>query len=193
LYKYYKEKGFNFLQFIPCVEYDDKGNLTHYSITGEQWGEFLCDIFDLWYRKDTRRISIRHFDSVLNYLVKGQYTQCTMDRDCRQYFVVEYDGGIFPCDFFVEKELQLGNIADTSWESALENSVYENFGKKKSQWNSLCDNCEWLELCHGDCQKMRGPDALSDTLSTLCAGWKMFYKHTIDRFETLAQLVREQE
>ncbi|MDA3939429.1 MAG: anaerobic sulfatase maturase [Spirochaetia bacterium] len=193
LYKYYKEKGFNFLQFIPCVEYDDKGNLTHYSITGEQWGEFLCDIFDLWYRKDTRGISIRHFDSVLNYLVKGQYTQCTMDRDCRQYFVVEYDGGIFPCDFFVEKELQLGNIEDTSWESALENSVYENFGKKKSQWNSLCDNCEWLELCHGDCQKMRGPDALSDTLSTLCAGWKMFYKHTIDRFETLAQLVREQE
>ncbi len=123
LYKYYRDKGFNFLQFIPCVEYDDKGELTHYSITGVQWGEFLCKIFDMWYRKDSGRVSIRHFDSVLNYLVKGIYTQCTMDRDC---------------------------------------------------------------------QKMRGPNAESGILSALCDGWQMFYKHTIDRFNQLANAIREE-
>ena len=192
LYKYYKEKGFNFLQFIPCVEYDDKGDLIHYSISGEQWGEFLCEIFDIWYRKDTRRVSIRHFDSVLNYMVKGQYTQCSMDKDCRQYFVVEYDGGIFPCDFFVEKELQLGSIDTSSWEEALINPLYENFGKRKGEWNSRCSSCKWLRLCHGDCPKMRGPDAGPDTLSTLCEGWQMFYEHTMERFEKLAQSIKEE-
>ena len=192
LYKYYKDKNFNFLQFIPCVEYDKKGDLTHYSITGEQWGKFLCEVFDIWYRKDTRKVSIRHFDSVLNYMVMGQYTECTMDKDCRQYFVVEYDGGIYPCDFFVEKKLQLGNINTSAWEEALTDPVYEEFGKKKSAFNSKCASCEWLKLCHGDCQKMRGPDAKPETLSTLCDGWKMFYEHTIERFEKLANEIKRE-
>ncbi len=191
LYKYYKEKNFNFLQFIPCVEYDKNGELTHYSITGKQWGEFLCEVFDIWYRKDTRKVSIRHFDSVLNYLVMGQYTECTMDKDCRQYFVVEYDGGIFPCDFFVKKELQLGNIDITSWEEALTAPVYIVFGEKKSNLNRKCISCKWLKLCHGDCQKMRGPEARPDTLSTLCEGWQIFYSHTMERFNKLEQSIKD--
>lgn len=192
LYKYYREKGFNFLQFIPCVEYDEKGELTSYSITGEQWGEFLCEIFDIWYGKDSRRVSIRLFDSVLNYLVLGQYMQCTMGTDCRQYFVVEYDGGIFPCDFFVEKELQLGNIHTGSWEEAQASSLYEDFGRRKRSWNETCNSCRWLSLCHGDCQKMRGPDANPGSLSTLCPGWKLFYSHSMERFEKLAQSIRDE-
>lgn len=191
LYKYYREKGFKYLQFIPCVEYNDEGDLSPYSITGVQWGKFLSKIFDIWYRKDSQRVSLRHFDSVLNYLVKGIYSQCTMDKDCRQYFVVEYDGGIFPCDFFVEKDLQLGNIKTTTWEEALENPLYERFGKQKNKWNELCSSCTWLRLCHGDCQKMKGPDAQSDTLSTLCDGWQIFYNHTIERFDQIANAIRE--
>ncbi len=191
LYKYYREKGFLFLQFIPCVEYDEKGNLTHYSINGRQWGEFLCEIFDIWYRKDSSRVYIRHFDSVLNYLVLNRYAQCTMDKDCRQYFVVEYDGGIYPCDFFVKKELELGNIHTSSWEEALANPVYEDFGKRKGQWNSRCNSCKWLQLCHGDCRKMRGPDNNPGTLSILCEGWQIFYSYTMERFEKLAQTIRD--
>ncbi len=193
VYKYFKEKGFNFLQFIPCVEYDKKGNLTHYSITGKQWGKFLCGIFDIWYRKDTRKISIRHFDSVLNYKVMGRYTECTMDKDCRQYFVVEYDGGIYPCDFFVEKDLHLGNIDTSSWEETLHSPLYEKFGKKKSQWNKECNSCEWLNICNGDCPKMRGSEMRPDSLSTLCEGWKTFYSHTMERFNLLAQSIKEEK
>ncbi len=191
LYKYFRNKRFNFLQFIPCVEFDEQGELTHYSITGKEWGEFLNGVFDIWYRKDTRRVSIRHFDSVLNYLVLGQYTSCTMDRDCRQYFVVEYDGGIFPCDFFVNKELNLGNINSTSWTSALENPLYGDFGKRKLGFNKKCRNCRWLSLCNGDCQKMRGAHADPEHLSVLCEGWQTFYDHTMERFEKLADTLRK--
>ena len=191
LYKYYREKDFNFLQFIPCVEYDETGDLIHYSITGKQWGKFLCEVFDIWYRKDTRKVSIRHFDSVLNYLVLGQYTECTMDKDCRQYFVVEYDGGIYPCDFFVKTELQLGSVNTSSWEESLTNPLYEKFGEKKGEWNSKCSSCEWLKICHGDCPKMRGAGARPDMLSTLCEGWQMFYSHTMERFEKLAKEIKE--
>ncbi len=191
LYKYFHEKNFRFLQFIPCVEFLPDGRLTSYSITGKQWGEFLCKIFDLWYRKDTKKVSIRHFDAVLNYLVFGRYTQCTMAADCRQYLVVEYDGGIFPCDFFVKKELQLGNIHTSSWEDILHSSLYRAFGERKSRWNIQCSTCEWLPLCHGDCQKMRGPHARPDTLSVLCEGWQMFYRYTAERFKILADSIRQ--
>ena len=115
-----------------------------------------------------------------------------MDKDCRQYFVVEYDGGIYPCDFFVEKEFKLGNIDTTTWKEALTSPLYEKFGKKKGKWNSQCSSCEWLQICHGDCQKMRGPDARPDTLSSLCEGWKIFYSHTMKRFEQLTQSIKEE-
>jgi len=57
--------------------------------------------------------------------------------------------------------------------------------------NSQCDSCEWLKLCHGDCQKMRGADAKPDTLSTLCEGWQMFYEHTMARFKELAEVIKK--
>ncbi len=190
LYRYFRDKGFKFLQFIPCVEFDKNGELTYYSITGEEWGNFLNEIFDLWYRKDSRKVSIRHFDAVLNYLVLGRYTVCTMDRDCRQYFVVEYDGGIFPCDFFVKEELRLGNVHTTSWEDAANNPLYVDFGKRKMKLNNECISCKWLPFCNGDCQKMRGPDSNPETLSTLCEGWQLFYEHTMEGFENLAATLR---
>ncbi|MCK5673035.1 MAG: SPASM domain-containing protein, partial [Spirochaetales bacterium] len=139
------------------------------------------------------RVSIRHFDSVLNLLVLNRYTQCTMDKDCRQYFAVEYDGGIYPCDFYVEKELKLGSIDLSSWKEVSTDPIYEDFGKRKGQWNSHCNSCKWLQLCHGDCQKMRGPDNNPEALSILCEGWQMFYNHTMERFEKLALSIKEQQ
>ena len=40
---------------------------------------------------------------------------------------------------------------------------------------------------------MRGPDSNPGTLSTLCEGWQMFYSHTMERFEKLAQSIKEQQ
>jgi uncharacterized protein len=115
-----------------------------------------------------------------------------MGGNCCQYFVVEYNGDVYPCDFFVEESLKLGNVLENSWEEMLNSPIYNEFGAQKPQWNQICDDCEWLDLCSGDCLKHRIYNGNPpQRLSTLCAGWKQFYYHSHSRFEKLADQVRE--
>lgn len=196
VYDYLCSNGWLFHQYIPCVEYGDDGRLLPFAIQGEEWGEFMCRLFDAWYAGDTRRVSIRHFDSILTLMVDGRPNACYLDRDCCQYFVVEYNGDVYPCDFYVREELRLGNVAEDAWEDLQQSPVYLDFGCKKRQWNPACDVCEFVDVCSGDCLKNRfyTKGDSSYRMSALCAGWKMFYSHTLDRFKKLAaDIKRERE
>ena len=192
IYDYLKKRGFYYHQYIPCVEFDENNQLLPYSINGEEWGNFLCDLFDEWIETDINKVSIRLFDSVIEYLVNGTLNVCYMDKDCRQYFVVEYDGSVYPCDFFVRKDLLLGNILNDTWKELLNSPIYKNFGKQKAIWNKECYHCSYLNLCHGDCQKFRpGQDRNPDSLSILCKGWKKFFTHALSRFKLIAREIQK--
>jgi uncharacterized protein len=191
VYDWLVAQGFLYHQYIPCVEFMDDGSLASFSLDGESWGRFLCDLFDAWYTHDTRRVSIRLFDSLLHKIVDDRNVVCHLGRDCRQYFVVEHDGGIYPCDFFVRSDLRLGGVADTTWEQALDSQLYRAFGLAKCGWNENCRSCKWLGLCSGDCLKHRpgAPEAPAN-LSVLCTGLKMFFEHAAPRLNALADAIR---
>jgi len=191
IYRYLVDHGFYFHQYIPCVEFDANGKPLPFSINGDEWGHFLCEIFDNWYPHDVRHVSIRHFDALLNKRVDQIGSVCSLSDDCCQYFVVEYNGDIYPCDFFVKKDMKIGNIADTSWENALSSSVYRNFGQQKSILNSQCRECPYLDLCMGDCQKHRMKNSTRiPGVSYLCLGWQRFFKHTEQAFGDLEKMVQ---
>jgi hypothetical protein len=82
IYRFLKSEGFNYHQYIPCVEFDARDRLLPFSVTGRQWGSFLTEIFDEWYPGDTRSVSIRHFDSILEYLLNGRYNVCSTTATC---------------------------------------------------------------------------------------------------------------
>jgi len=194
IYRFLLHQGFYYHQYIPCVEHDSKGRLEPYSITGEQWGVFLTELFRQWYPDDIDRVSIRLFDSILNYLVNGRPNICHMENNCCQYFVIEYNGDIYPCDFFVRKELLLGNIHTHSWGEVLDSARYREFGEAKSGFGYLCSACRYVGLCHGDCLKHRFfmPGSAS-RLSTLCSGWKMFFTDTLHIFEDIAYSIKARQ
>lgn len=193
VYNYLKENRWHFHQYIPCVEFDKKGNMLPFAVSGDQWGEFMCGIFDQWQKADTRRVSVRLFDSILAYLVDGQRIICHMGRNCRQYFVVEHNGDVYPCDFFVYDDLKLGNVLDDPWEKLDRNVKYKEFGLKKAEWNEKCGECEFLDICSADCLKHRFiQNRNPQMLSWLCQGWKQFYKHTMPTFRNLADDIREE-
>lgn len=192
IYRYLKGHQFYYHQYIPCVEFDENYNLKPYSITGEDWGTFLCELFDAWIKTDVNTVSIRLFDSIINYLVYGTYNVCYMGNNCCQYFVVEYDGNVYPCDFFVRKDLLLGNVKTDSWDDFIKSKVYNEFGVQKSIWNKSCKECSFVDLCHGDCQKFRYEDYQNlDRISVLCKGWKKFYTNTLPRFKLLAERIKQ--
>ncbi len=190
VYRYLRDEGFRYHQYIECVEFDAQGQMLPFSVTAPQWGEFLCSVFDEWYANDTRTVSVRLFDSVLDRIVNKRANVCHMAGDCRQYLVVEHNGDVFPCDFYVEPELRLGNIMEGEWTDFLECDAYRRFGERKSLRHPECECCPWLELCAGDCVKNRATRGREPArLSVLCEGWKMFYSHTHGRFESLGKLI----
>lgn len=193
VYHFLCDKGFFYHQYIECVEFDKKGNPLSYTITGEEWGNFLCEIYDEWIKSDIYRVSIRLFDSILTYMVENRYNVCSMGRKCGQYFVVEYNGDIYPCDFFVDKDLRIGNISRGSWFNFLQSPIYTNFANKKSIWNSECDICNYNSFCSGDCSKNRFYSQENPgQLSWLCKGWKTFYDHAIPGFRKIAGNILEE-
>ena len=191
IYSYLKQEGYRYQQYIPCVEFDEQGMLLPFAITGEQWGDFLCEIFDKWYANDVHTVSIRLFESILYYLIAQRRNSCAMAETCCQYLVVEYNGDVYPCDFFVTRELKLGNIMSDSWEEMLSSNLYHEFGARKKMMHPKCLECEFLNLCMGDCQKHRLKNGQNmDNLSALCSGWRQFFSYTLQRFQKLAQHIK---
>lgn len=195
IYNYLKDQGFYYQQYIECVEFDDRGSLMPYAIEPEEWGEFLCAVYDEWSNEDTYRVSIRRFDSIVGKMVDGAVRACNMGENCRQYFVVEHNGDIYPCDFFVEPRLLLGNVMKDRWETLHRHPLYQEFGKRKQLYAQECRECQFLDFCHGDCPKnrMRPPSPDPRQLSHLCRGWKMFYKHALPGLQKLAEDVKRQQ
>lgn len=191
IYRYLLDLGVTFHQYIPCVELDQEGRLEPYSVDGALWGDFLLGILDEWVKGDVRRVSVRQFDSVLTMLVDGTPNVCHMGADCRQYFVVEHNGDVYPCDFFVEPGLRLGNIMSDGWDDLAASPKFRQFGQQKSRWNESCSSCPFVRLCAGDCLKHRlYADGDPSHLSLLCDGWKRFYGRALPVFEALASGIR---
>ena len=192
IYRYLCDMGIFYHQYIPCVEFDHRSRPMSYTVGAREWGNFMCEIFDEWIRRDSRRVSIRLFDSILTLMVEGSYSICWMGDTCCQYFVVEYNGDIYPCDFFVALQGKLGNITDISWQELQKSPRYLAFGRQKTRRNDQCSSCEYLEYCLGDCLKHRLCENNNPgNLSWLCQGWKQFYRHTLPVFKELASSIRQ--
>ncbi len=184
VYEHLKSLGSTYHQYIECIEFKANGERQEFAIGAGKWGEFLCQIFDHWYKYDTSTVSIRLFDSILSRLIYGHPTICSMSGNCCNYLVVEHNGDVFPCDFNVREELILGNVNSSELSTLFNLPKYTCWGELKEPQNSGCFECRYLALCMGDCPKNRfTPSKPSD----LCDDWKIFYSHTIERFEALAQ------
>ena len=148
-------------------------------IDAEEWGRFLSGLFDEWIENDARTLSVRLFDSIVSRMVCGRPTICSFSGSCRHHLVVEHDGSVYPCDFYVSPRWKLGNIRDNSFEEILASPLYAEFASRKTaDLPRECAECEYLEFCMGDCPRNR---------RSLCAGWRMFFAHALPRLEELAR------
>lgn len=194
VYDYLVEQGFFYHQYIECVEFAPDGTPQPFAITGQAWGDFLCQLFDRWYPRDTRRVSVRLFDTVLERIVNGVSNTCTSGETCCQYFVVEHNGDVYPCDFHVRPSRKLGNVTTDGWTTLQQSPAYAAFGARKRKWNARCARCTFLQFCMGDCPKNRGGPENQDParLSHVCEGWRQFYRHTLPRFQKLAEDIQRE-
>lgn len=203
VYNFLKEAGSGYMQFIPVVECvketspgflkaqkvslklaspDYKGNVqvTDWSVEPKQYGNFLCEIFDEWVKKDVGKYFVQIFDVALESWLGMKQSLCIFNETCGRALAIEYNGDLYSCDHYVYPENKLGNIIDQPLESLVFSEQQIKFGKdKKDLLPNYCLNCEVRFACNGECPKHRfikTPDG-EDGMNYLCAGYKKFFNH----------------
>jgi uncharacterized protein len=186
IYDYLVDQGFKYLQFIPCVERDpETGQNTEFSVTPEQYGDFLCEVFDRWYNGGHPEVSVRDFDSILASYVGQGASVCCYQEQCGSYLVVEYNGDLYPCDFFVQQDLHLGNLRDVTIQQAFEGDGLRRFALQKAAPRGECQRCAWRLLCQHGCPRFVG--LAGDGRHYLCRALQQFFAHSYDGFVRLRE------
>ena len=198
LYNYYKGLGLTFMQFIPIVETDknDPTKAADFSVSAEDYGHFLNKLFDLWladFKDGQPTTSIRHFESVFYSYVGLEAPECTMMKECGPYVVVEHNGNVYSCDFFVEPKWKLGNVMHDRIINMLNSKKQTIFGLAKAQLPRDCRQCSWLTKCYGGCTKDRIKDPRDNHKPRFCAAYKLFFKHADPTLSGMAVQWQQQQ
>lgn len=190
IYAFHKAQGLNFMQFIPCVEADagDSSSLAPFSVSAEDYGNFLCKIFDLWladFVDGAPTTSIRFFEALLFKYAGFPPTECTLLEECGQTLLIEHNGDVYACDFFVEPGWRLGNLTETPLPELLNAPRQLEFGSLKTTLPEECNRCEWRTLCRGGCTKDRLRDPAGAGRNHLCAAYQKFFPYADTHLRTL--------
>jgi len=189
IYGFFVESGFLHLQFIPCVERDPKtGRIADYSVSPEKYARFLCRLFDLWFNGGNPEVSIRLFDNLLLRFMGMEAELCELRPQCGSYVVVEFNGDVYPCDFFVRREWRLGNIRERPLWEVVRSERMADFCRIKLGPYEECEGCEWNFLCRRGCPRYRfvWRGDFRDR-NYLCEAQKRFFEHSADGFRKLAE------
>lgn len=154
--------------------------MERWCVSAEQWGNFLCSVFDEWLANDFGRINIPYFEASLEAWMGRVNPLCTLAPLCGKGLAVEANGDVFACDHYVYPEYKLGNIKEDNLGDIQFSQKQENFGRaKEGTLPSQCRKCEYQFACFGECPKNRFLKTLDGEkgLNYLCGGWKKFWKH----------------
>lgn len=216
VYRFLRDIGSGFMQFIPIVERSATvqsetpglwlapppdhaeateldGQVTPWSVRPSDFGKFLCVIFDEWVRHDVGRVFVQQFDAALANWVGQPAGVCLFNENCGRAMAIEHNGDIFSCDHYVYPAYRLGNLIETPLAGLADDPRQVSFGNAKS--NTLpryCRECPVRFACHGECPKhrfLRTPDG-EPGLNYLCVGYKRFFHHIEPAMNTMVALLR---
>ena len=193
VYGYFRDLGMAHMQFIPCIETDPKTRQpAPFSVSPEAYGDFLCELFDAWLPEAMDCISVRTFDGLLRQVLTGDSGLCAFETMCGHCPVVEHNGDVYPCDFFVQPEWRMGNILAMPFEKLVQRKCAREFRRAKFDLPADCGECEWKALCKGGCLKDRQRiSGAFDVASYFCKTYKRLFPHIEAPLKDLAETVRE--
>lgn len=206
-YHFLKGVGVEFIQFTPIVErfhkeahrfehqeapylnadkrktllFDGEDvRLSPYSVLPEQWGDFLCTLFDEWVRNDVGQVFVQLFDTTLANWIGYPAGLCSFAETCGHTAIIEHNGDVYSCDHFVYPRYRLGNIQSQSLQTMMMSREQLRFGRaKKEALTEQCKECLYLFACHGECPKNRFAYSLGGEKghNYLCKGYYQFWEH----------------
>jgi len=191
IYRFFRSRGFDHLHFIPCLETDPAtGRIADFSATPEGLTRFFSEVFELQRAEGPMTVSERNLDAFLRLSLEGKAGICTLDGACGDYLVVEHNGDIFPCDFFVEEAWRLGNLSDGRLVDFFEHPLMKRFREARGLVPPECPACALGRSCRGGCLKDRLPHRASATgKSHFCEAIRKLFAMTGPSLEALVRQI----
>jgi uncharacterized protein len=207
VYEFLREEGSGWMQFIPLVELkpdaaERAAGLDHGAPAArgliprvkvaeamatecaapEDWGAFLCKVFDVWLRRDVCKVFVQTFEGALSVHAGRGPTMCVFAEKCGRALALEHNGDVYACDHYVYPGHRHGNLNETPLADLANGAAARAFGEAKAELPRVCRECPVRAFCNGDCPKHRFVDAGDGAdgrgVSYLCAGYKKFFTHS---------------
>lgn len=194
-YGFFKRNGFTYQQYIPCLDPlgEERGQKV-WSLTPSCYEVYLKTAFDYWYQEAVKgnKIYNRYFDNLLLLLDRQAPESCGMSGVCGCQYVIEADGSLYPCDFYMLDEYRLGNLKTDSFEELDNRRRKIQFVDKSAIMHEDCRQCCWHPLCYGGCRRDR--DYYEEGLGKnyYCDAYRTFFEYAYRRLEHLYRSIVSQ-
>jgi uncharacterized protein len=212
VYRFFRDEKVEFIQFAPVVErladasadglrlacpatldrQENNTRVTPWSVTPEDYGEFLITVYDEWVRHDVGTIFVMNFEWALNAWIGNPSPVCIHAKQCGRSLVIEHNGDVYACDHCVYPQYKLGNILTGDLPAMLEKSLQSGFGiRKETTLPQDCRECGVLAACQGGCPKHRFATTCDGEpgLQYLCAGYSNFFHYIRKYLHAMTQLL----
>ena len=190
IYNFFKNNGFRYFQFIPCLD-SFEGGEEDFSLTADDYGKFLDETFDEWYKDiiSGKKVSIRYFDNLIRMVLGQEPEACDMVGHCNLNGIIEADGSMYPCDFYVLDEYKLGNVNDTSIKELFKSDVEKSFLQSSINTNSKCKMCKYLKLCRSGCRRHKEMNSEGVWENRFCSSYMSFFDKNLPKMIKIAEFL----
>lgn len=160
-YDYFKNLQVTEVDFIPSFFQGSNENLNE-----DEYSDFLCSLFDLYYGDNNRTMNIRVFDDILRAILTSRGINCgsigcEYAGRCGENISISVNGDVYPCDCLTTiKKMRVGNIRENSLEEIFNDSNESFFDFKNSvnEIDNKCLECDVFKVCKGGCFNRRLQD-----------------------------------
>lgn len=179
IYRFFRNRGFRYLQFIPCLRPFGETGESELYMTPEQYGDCLIRLFRL-YAADYKRgayTGIRQLDNYIHLYFGRQAEQCGMEGHCSRQYVVEGNGNVYPCDFYCTDAWLLGNIEQEDFSVFSQSERANAFLTDDAEFPGACLQCCYFPVCRaGGCKRSRAD-------RDYCVAYKRFFNACLPMFK----------
>lgn len=191
VFRFLLDHHIEYVQFIPCLNDLESTERNEYALTPKRFASFYKQLLHLWIQEleEGNYISIKLFDDVFNLLVNHQVNACGLTGHCGVQYVIEADGSVYPCDFYVLDEYRLGYIQEETLKELFNKENAMKFICSRQELPSYCLSCPYKALCGGGCKRME--DAMYVNKENNFCGYQTFLKDFLNNLEKIDECIRK--
>lgn len=188
-YSFLKSLGIQYAQIIPALDpYGTDKCSQGYSLSCAALETFLTQLFDLWYEDFIRgeAVCITYFENIIYKMMGNTFQNCAMSGMCALEMVVESDGSVYPCDFYVYDEWKMGTLQEMGFKELIATQTAARFLTKSVNVGTHCKSCRWKGQCYGSCRRYQvKTNGIHENY--YCNAYQNFFTHAGDRMKKIAE------